>query len=110
MRFRDKLKPPSADYEAHGEIDITLHVGPTPSAVARYADDPPPWDMYSFDRPASILWNAIAESLYERGWSDKEVETWLRSKATRWALDGTLGEKLIALGREYGKTASKWER
>lgn len=64
-------------------------------------------EMYSFDRPSSILWGAIAQRLWERGWSDKEIEEWLCSKGPRWELDGSLGDMLETLGRSF---ASKLEK
>lgn len=84
-------------------IDITYKIG----AVYRLKD--PKWPMYSYDRPAYMLWNAIANGLHDKGWSEEEIKTWLQSKATRWALDGSLGEDVEKLGREYAKTVNeKW--
>jgi hypothetical protein len=61
----------------------------------------PEWPMFSFDRPAYTLWNAIAGQLHEAGWSDERIKEWLQSKETRWALDGDLGDALRELGRAY---------
>lgn len=63
--------------------------------------------MYSFDRPSSILWFVITQTLQERGWSDEEIKEWLCSKGPRWALDGSLGDMLETLGRSF---ASKLEK
>jgi hypothetical protein len=67
----------------------------------------PEWPMYSFSRPASILWNAIAAELNKKGWTDDEIREWLQSKRTRWALDGELGDKIRALGVEWAEKAEK---
>ncbi len=61
----------------------------------------PEWPMYSYDRPASILWNAIAGQLHEAGWSDTKIKDWLQSKSTRWALDGDLGDAIRNLAAVY---------
>jgi|KBSMisStandDraft_5_1062788.scaffolds.fasta_scaffold99877_5 hypothetical protein len=61
----------------------------------------PEWPMYSYDRPAYILWNAIAKNLHKRGWSDTKIKKFLQSKDTRWALDMGLGEALQNLGDEF---------
>lgn len=85
----------------YGDYDITGKIGQLvgPEDGDWFIE----WPMWSFDRPASILWNAIAERLHEAGWSDKRIKQWLQSKETRWALDGILGDKIIDLGREYAE-------
>ena len=64
----------------------------------------PEWPMYSYDRPAYILWNAIAKNLHSRGWSDEQIKAWLQSKNTRWALDFSLGD---AIAEACDKWATK---
>jgi predicted transcriptional regulator len=59
------------------------------------------WPMYSYERPAYILWNAIAQNLHRRGWTDKQIKEWLQSKNTRWALDGDLGAIIQELGDQW---------
>jgi hypothetical protein len=61
----------------------------------------PEWPMYSYDRPAYILWGAIAKNLHRRGWTDEQIKEWLQSKNTRWALDGDLGGILQELGDQW---------
>ncbi len=81
------------------DFDITCQIG-----ALYYIDTPEKpaeWPMYSFDRPARMLWNAIGKRLTEKGWSENRVKEWLQSKSTRWALDGTLGDAIEALGRSY---------
>lgn len=55
------------------------------------------WPMYSYERPAYMFWNAIANTLRTRGWSDEEIKEWLQSKEPRWMLDGELGETIEAV-------------
>ena len=67
----------------------------------------PEWPMYSFSRPAWLLWNAIANGLIEKGWTEEEIKFWLQSKDTRWALDGDLGEEIEKLGKKYARKIEK---
>lgn len=86
----------SANHGSLESYDCTGKIGPL------YADArTPEWPMFSFDRPSSIVWNAIAANLNKRGWSDQRIRDWLASKNTRWALDGSLGDELAAF-------ADKW--
>lgn len=59
--------------------------------------------MYSYETPAWKLWNAIGETLHEAGWSDEKIFEWLRSKSTRYALDGSLGDAIEEIGRDYAE-------
>lgn len=61
----------------------------------------PEWPMYSYERPAYMVWNAVASSLHDRGWTDDQIKEWLQSKNARWALDGTLGDALYATARKW---------
>jgi hypothetical protein len=71
------------------DYDITGKIGPLyPEAIP----NPCEWPMYSFARPAYILWNAIAAELHAMKWTDTEIKAWLQAKDTRWALDGDLGD------------------
>ena len=83
----------------NAQYDLTGHIGPMFPEITAKAE----WPMYSFDRPAHIVWNAIAKQLNAAGWSDHKIKEWLQSKSTRYALDGALGEALEAIGTEYGK-------
>jgi hypothetical protein len=64
-------------------------------------DSDKPWPMYSYERPAYLVWNAIAGALHKRGWTDSQIKDWLQSKQARWALDGELGEAIQDLGDAY---------
>lgn len=77
-----------------GRYDCTLYIGQLHTEECA-------WPMYSYDRPSSILWNGIAEALYKRGWSDKQIRHWLQSKEPRWALDGSLGEAIEKLASDF---------
>jgi hypothetical protein len=63
-----------------------------------------PYPMFSFERPATILWQAVYEGIRKRGLTHEQAIEWLQSKGPRWALDGELGDKLTELGQEYAKT------
>ena len=84
------------------QIDISGKIGPL-----YVHPEPPEWPVYSFDRPSYELWNAIATGLHAKGWSEKDIKTWMQSKMTQWALDGSLGESIIKIGTEYAKSAEK---
>ncbi len=79
-------------------LDITGRIGPlyTPK-------EPPEWPMYSFDCPAALLWNAIANEFFEAGWNKDQIKEWLQSKNARWALDGALGESVNKIGKDYAR-------
>lgn len=81
------------------QYDLSGHIGPMYKP-----NEEPAWPMYSFDRPAHVLWNAIGKQLHKQGWTDTQIKDWLQSKSTRWALDGTLGTLIEELGTEYAKT------
>lgn len=63
--------------------------------------------MYSFERPAHIVWDTMSRALMARGWTDDEIKTWLQSKDARHALDGALGDALTRAAKRYAKTAEK---
>lgn len=91
--------PATLVHSNHGSLEPYDRTG---KIGALYPDArTPEWPMFSFDRPSMIVWNAIAANLNRRGWSDKRIKEWLASRNTRWALDGSLGDELIAL-------ADKW--
>jgi hypothetical protein len=81
---------------SNSQVDITGKIGPL-----CMSSEPPEWPMYSYARPAYILWNAIARGLSERGWSEEQIKGWLQSKFPRWALDQSLGDALEELGAKY---------
>lgn len=77
--------------------DITGKIGEL------YSIRNPEWPMYSFGRPAYILWNAIGEALTAKGWTEDQIRDWLQSKSPRWALDNDLGDTLRAIGKTYAE-------
>lgn len=74
-------------------IDITMEIGQLGTDCE--------WPMYSYNRPAYMLWNSIANALHKKGWTEPKIKAWLQSKNPRWALDGSLGDELEALGKKY---------
>jgi hypothetical protein len=76
--------------------DITSDIGPLHQSGA------PAIPMYSFDRPATILWQAVYDGMRAGGCTHEQATEWLQSKGPRWMLDGTLGEQLEALGHDVG--------
>ena len=82
-------------------LDITGKIGPM------FTGETPEWPMYSYERPAYYLWNAIANGLNKRGWTEAEIKDWLQSKLPRWALDNDLGDLITELGEQYANKCEK---
>ncbi len=78
--------------------DITDALGP----MFRDGGWAPEIPMYSYERPAYILWQAVFEGMQEAGMTESQAIAWLQGKLSRWALDGALGEGLRTMGRAYG--------
>lgn len=85
------------------EHDISGRIGPLYGIVVPDAEV----KMYSYERPAWQLWNAIYNGLRLQGWSDKDAVEWLQSKSPRWALDNELGDAIEKLGLEFAKGVKK---
>ena len=100
-----EMNPPGYDAKDGHSYDLTGHIGPL--WPERYTENAAPWPMYSFDRPAHILWNAIGAELFANGWTDDDIKSWLKSKGPRWELDGDLGDKLAELGKDYAARIMK---
>ncbi|HYT44021.1 MAG TPA: hypothetical protein VEP90_16905 [Methylomirabilota bacterium] len=79
-------------------MDITGKIGPL--WTIKSGSD---WPMYSYERPAYIVWNAIANELHDLGWTDIQIKDWLQSKSPRWELDGQLGDILTRVVKKYAK-------
>ena len=62
------------------------------------------WGMYSYERPAYMLWNEIGRELYRQGWTKEEIKALLRSKYTRWGLDGRLQSGLQAIAQQWAQS------
>ena len=62
------------------------------------------WPMYSYSRPASIFWNAVANAMRDAGKSDKQIQEFLQSRDPRYLLDGSWGEGLEKMGYMLGLT------
>jgi hypothetical protein len=60
-------------------------------------------DAYSYDRPSSIVGNALLNGFIRAGYTKEQAINLFYSKALRWALDGALGEHLAEIGYQYGQ-------
>ncbi len=78
--------------------DITGRIGPQ-----FRPQDEPEWPMNSYERPAYMLWNAIASELHAAKWPEARIRDWLQSKQARWALDGDLGNRIRKAGRAHAR-------
>jgi hypothetical protein len=103
---RAPRKLPGEWVKEGSNYDCTCFIGPL---FDLFDKEPPAWPMYSFERPATLLWNAIAAELNKLGWSDEEIKDWLQSKNPRWALDGELGTLIESLGKMYAANCTKLE-
>jgi hypothetical protein len=56
--------------------------------------------MYSFSRPAYILWQGFYDGLRQRGLSHEQAMDEMQSKGTRWMLDGEASKKIERLGQK----------
>lgn len=63
--------------------------------------------MYSYVRPAYLLWQAVYEGLVDAGRTHEQAVDWLQSKSARWALDGELGDQLEEIGRALGRAQAR---
>ena len=64
------------------ETDYTGKMGPLDSGRK--------WEMYSYTRPAWVFWNAFANGLKNRGFTDEQIKAALTGKGVRWMLDKDL--------------------
>jgi hypothetical protein len=76
--------------------DITADIGPLHTRT-----EPAKIPMFSYERPAYLFWQFVFEGLQEKGWTEEQAIHWLQSKGPRWELDGTLGEAIAALGKQW---------
>lgn len=85
--------------------DITGEIGDL------YKDqDPPKYPMYSFSRPAWIVWQAVYDGMLDNGFSHEKAMEVLASKHMRWALDGDLSDILKEAAYNYSvKHANEWK-
>lgn len=63
--------------------------------------------MYSYDRPAYIFWSAFMNGLIDAGMSEKDAIEYLKSKATRYLLDGKLSDHIEKLAYETARAQVK---
>jgi hypothetical protein len=81
------------------KYDITGKIGPL--FLMHSESRIPEWPMYSYERPAYMLWNTIYNRLREHGWTEEQAGDWLKSKEPRWALNGRLGDAIKNIAIEY---------
>jgi hypothetical protein len=62
-----------------------------------------PWPMYSYSRPAYMVWNAIGQVMVDNGYSEAEIKEWMQSRNPRFSLDGTLGEAIQEAASAWAK-------
>ncbi len=72
-------------------MDITGKIGTLNGETVNPA---PEYPMYSYERPAWMVWGAVADEMQKRGWKEEQILEWLQSKNARWALDGELGNMI----------------
>jgi hypothetical protein len=81
-----------------GHFDASLHMRQLFDTKVECADA---WPMYSYDRPAYMVWNVIGQYMADNGYTLEEIKWWMQSKNPRYELDGYLGDMLK-------ETAKKW--
>lgn len=87
-------------YAREGEpYDLSVYIGPS----MPHLTDNAAWPMYSYDKPATLVWNAIAAEMHAAGWNDKRIKGWLQSVESRWACERGLGDILTATATEYAR-------
>lgn len=75
--------------------DLSIELGPMFPACGPAPKHP----MYSYDRPAWLFWQGVADQLQEQGMSEERAIAWLKSSSTRHGLDGAIEIALAELGR-----------
>lgn len=80
--------------------DITGDIGPLHERGTA-----PTVPMYSFDRPAYVLWQAVFDGLLQRGWSEASALAWLQSKGPRHMFDGDATNWVRFVGARIALTA-----
>ncbi len=107
MTTKTKAKLPTEtevdDFDITGTV-CSMHSTPKYPEVYK---DRERWEMFSFDRPSYVLWNAVGKELFKNGWTMEEIRCFLQSKYPRWELDGSLAEKIEKIGTELGQRMLK---
>lgn len=88
--------------EQDNQRDISGDIG---SLLVRPAE--PAIPMYSFDRPARMLWQCVYDGLIARGWSDADAIAWLQSRGPRHLLDGIAREWISDLADRVAGVADR---
>lgn len=67
-------------------------------------------NAFSYDRPSSIVGNSLLNGFIDAGLTKEQAINLFYSKATRWALDGTLGDTIANISYKIGKAmANDWK-
>ena len=67
-------------------------------------------DAYSYDRPSWMIANALLNGFIDAGLTKEQAINLFYSKATRWALDGSLGDAITHISYKIGKAmANDWK-
>jgi len=64
-------------------------------------------EAYSYERPASMLGNALINGMIAEGMTERQALCAIHSKVYRWALDGSLGDAIEELGLEHGRRLAR---
>lgn len=59
-------------------------------------------EMYSYDRPAYLFWNAFCNELIARGLTERQAFEEMASKGVRWMLDAQ-GEMIEGLAKQMAR-------
>jgi hypothetical protein len=62
-----------------------------------------PWPMYSYSRPAYMVWNAIGQVMVDKGYTVEQIKEWMQSKNPRHDLDGSLGDMIAEATTKWAK-------
>jgi len=80
-----------------GHFDAACHMRP----LLDHDDCDDPWYMYSYERPADMVWNAIGQKMADMGFTVEQIKFWMQSKDPRHALDGSLGDLLKEVATDW---------
>lgn len=87
----------------NGNFDASLHMV---QLFQSHDDVVDPWKMFSYERPACVVWNVIGQHMADKGYTVEQIKDWMQSKNPRWALDGDLGDVLRKTVKEWAEKQS----
>ena len=83
-----------------GHFDASCHMKPLFDTKVECDD---PWPMYSYERPAYMVWNAIGQFMADKGYTVEQIKEWMQSKNPRHDLDGYLGDMITEAAKEWAE-------